>query len=255
MVLLNYANNNFLRAQKRNTRSGWKVAGFDAVISRGPEDIDAKFWKENEQILSQEKGGGLWLWKPYWILRTLSEMADGEWLFYCDAGAYFIQPIAPLVAHLSQHPQDVYPFELYGLTEAVWTKPEVLEAIAPHKPDIWQSSQRLGGFHLWKATDRSRSFAKDWLELTRQPKLLTDGTESSAAIANGFKEHRHDQSIFSVLSKVHGYRSFRDPSQYGNRVPGFDGQNPYPQTIQLTRDQDLPPLQELRRSLSRLLRK
>ena len=32
----------------------------------------------------------------------------------------------------------------------------------------------------------------------------------------GFIENRHDQTIWSLLTKKHGILSFRDPSQYGD---------------------------------------
>jgi hypothetical protein len=44
-------------------------------------------------------------------------------------------------------------------------------------------------------------------------------------------EHRHDQSVFSVLSKKHGLPVFRDPSQFGNGVLDDFPNSTYPQLI------------------------
>src|SRR5262245_10922235 len=85
-VLLNYANERFAQVQRRNCETGLAVGGFDRVQAYGPADIDPEFAAKNRHILSQPRGNGYWLWKPYFIARTLESLEHGDWLFYCDAG-------------------------------------------------------------------------------------------------------------------------------------------------------------------------
>jgi len=40
----------------------------DEYYNYGPNDIDNEFKKKNIEILSQKRGNGYWLWKPYFIL-------------------------------------------------------------------------------------------------------------------------------------------------------------------------------------------
>ena len=97
IVLVNYANKLFSRAQKKNAESGLNIGGFDQIISYSPTDIDQDFYIKNRKILNQKKGNGYWIWKPYFIKKTLEKLNYGDYLFYCDSGSYFIDSIRNLI--------------------------------------------------------------------------------------------------------------------------------------------------------------
>ena len=72
--------------------------GFDRSKVHDMSSISAGFKRNHSKILTQARGGGYWLWKPYIILKTLVEdMVDGELLMYQDAGAYIIHDAGPLL--------------------------------------------------------------------------------------------------------------------------------------------------------------
>jgi hypothetical protein len=234
-VLVNYANERFARQQRRNCETGLAVAGFDRVCSFGPADIDADFAAKNRCILSQPRGNGYWLWKPYFVVRTLESLTAGDWLFYCDAGAHFVAPIEPLIEVSLRDAQDVIPFEL-PFYEEHWTKRDTLVRLDCDRPEFRRSRQRLASFHLWRCSPAALRLAHEWLELAQDEQLLTD-RPNQCGLPNhpGFQDHRHDQSIFSLLTKKHGLRGYRNPSQNGNhsieRYPG----STYGQLIEHTR--------------------
>ena len=70
--------------------------GADQVISYGPNDVEKSFVQKNTKILSNPRGGGLWLWKPHLILKALLESNEGDAVLYCDAGMYPISDLTPL---------------------------------------------------------------------------------------------------------------------------------------------------------------
>ncbi|PPK85876.1 hypothetical protein CLV84_2783 [Neolewinella xylanilytica] len=251
-VLLNYADHHFRRAQQRNTKSARRVGGFDEVRSYCPQDIDPTFRRAHEGILNQEKGAGYWLWKPYFIVRTLNDLPDGTWLFYCDAGAHFVKPVDLLIRALHPFDQDVFPFSLHNHPELHWTRPEVFWELAPGRYDLQLTEQRIATCHLWRNGPEAKNFAASWLEYASRPELLLDPSEPDT-IGNGFLAHRHDQSIFSVLSKLHNQRAFRDPSQFGNGRIGSSPNSPYPQIIELTRRRDVSLAGRIKRFLKSFL--
>ncbi|MCB0292849.1 MAG: hypothetical protein KDH97_21525, partial [Calditrichaeota bacterium] len=73
-VLINFANGFFAKSQQLNTRTALAVGGFDKAISYTPKDIDRVFYRDNRRILSRVKGAGYWLWKPYFICKTLKTL-------------------------------------------------------------------------------------------------------------------------------------------------------------------------------------
>ena len=89
IIAINYADDNFTDAQKLNTWTAKHLGRASRVIEYGPKDMDEVFWESNKDILSRSRGGGYWLWKPYFIARTLRLLQEGDYLVYCDAGIYY----------------------------------------------------------------------------------------------------------------------------------------------------------------------
>ena len=66
------------------------------------------------------------------------------------------------------------------------------------------------------------SFFEKFLRLATTPDYLTD-IYSNINQDTGFIQHRHDQSIFSLLYKKNGYKAFKDPSQLGKFPRSYAG--------------------------------
>ena len=71
IVAINYADLKFKKAQKFNKATAIHKGKVDEVVSYSPQDIDTLFHDKNSSILKQKRGNGYWLWKPYFIERTL----------------------------------------------------------------------------------------------------------------------------------------------------------------------------------------
>ncbi len=249
-LLINYANNIFRKSQKLNSSTALKAGLFDEVISYSPNDMESDFFKKNIKILSQERGNGYWLWKPYFIKKSLDILSLGDYLFYCDSGAYFIRPITPLIEISSETGQDLIVFDLQHM-ERDWTKRDAFVLMDCDSPKYSDSRQRLGSFSLWKKSDFTVDFISEFLCFAQDERLITD-MENQCGYSNypGFKEHRHDQSIFSLLTKKYNLSIYRDPSQFGNNLKHYYTNSKYEQLIEHTRKRTVPfP----RRNISKIL--
>lgn len=234
-VLINYANHKFKKEQKKNSLSGKKTGGFTKVVSYGPEDIDKSFYLKNKKILSEERGGGYWLWKPYFIQKQLRELNIGDYLFYCDSGSYFIRNIEGLIKSLESANQDIMPFDTTH-KERTWTKKDAFLLLECDKPEFAESNQRRASFLLLKKSQASIEFIDEWLSLAQDERLITDidntlGSDNYA----GFEEHRHDQSIFSLLTKKKKFQVFRNPARSKNSLITQYPNSDYKQIIEHTR--------------------
>ncbi|MGL5152007.1 MAG: hypothetical protein ACRC7N_15720 [Clostridium sp.] len=212
IIAINYADDNFREAQKFNTMTAYKYGQVDKVIEYSPKDIDEEFYKRNIDILSQKRGGGYWLWKPYIILKTMKEMYDGDYLFYCDSGAAYINKVNFLVNSLEKSKQDIMVFEL-PLVEKQWTQKVTLNTMECEKSEYTNTNQRLATYLMLKVNSNSKNIMESYLELCRNKEILIDNNSEESELIS----HRHDQSILSLLSKREGLEPFRDPSQYGIR--------------------------------------
>ncbi len=240
-LLLNFADANFRSSQKKNTETGLAIGGFDLALAYSPKDIDSVFAANNQWMLSQSRGAGYWLWKPYFILRTLISMNDGDVLFYADAGSYFVHSTDPLIRTAEQSGQDVLFFENPHL-EKHWTKRDALILMGCDQPRYRDSRQRGGGFSLWRKSEFALLFANQYLHYCRDPRIATDiPNQLGFPNHDGFRENRHDQSVASLLCKKHHVPAFRFLDQRGNQCRDRYANSPYPQIVELTRKRDPAP--------------
>ncbi len=75
-------------------KSALETGKVDYFYAYGPKDIDIEFKLSNNDILSRNRGNGYWLWKPYFILKTLKEkLREGDYLIYTDATILYLSLI------------------------------------------------------------------------------------------------------------------------------------------------------------------
>ncbi|HPY67318.1 MAG TPA: hypothetical protein PLP03_04050 [Bacteroidales bacterium] len=226
-VLVNFSTPKFRINQVFNSLTGIFYGRFNKVKAYTEKDIDKEFYRKNFEILNEKRGGGYWLWKPYFILKTLKDLKPGDFLFYCDSACFFVNKIDFLISSLLESNQDVMVYCL-PLLESQWTKPSIKEHLYYLDESFFETNQRLASFILFQKTDHSISFVEEWLELCKDPILLTDiNVEKDRKRNLSFIDHRHDQSLFSLLSKKYGYSPFRDPSQFGENIQLFVGEKRY----------------------------
>lgn len=129
VTVINFCDENFQQTRSLCSKSAIEKGKATRVIEYSPKMIDEIFKRQNHDILSQTRGAGLWIWKPYFIKKTLEEMREGEYLFYTDAGVIFIKPIQYILDFIKTFNQDIIPFEL-PLLESEWSKKETAYAVA-----------------------------------------------------------------------------------------------------------------------------
>lgn len=221
-ILINYADTKYKTARKWNSRTGKWFGKFEKIFEFTPKDIDADFRNEYTKILSNPRGNGLWLWKPYFINKIINESKNGDFIFYIDSGAFFIRDPRVLLNYMD----DKNPIFVCDqpLLESCWTKPEVFEAL-----DAWKfanKNQILAGMQIILVNDYTREFYAKWLSLCCKYELISPaglGKYDKAKYNYGtcFVSHREDQSIFSILCHINGIEPHRDISQRGYDPKSF----------------------------------
>lgn len=215
-ILINYSDKAFESKQKWNSFSGKVFGSFDDVIEFGPDDLDEHFLRKNNHILKHSRGGGYWMWKPYIVLKTLEKVNEGDLIFYCDSGVVFIKSIDPLCAILQESNKDILTFQL-PLIEKQWTKRDAFVLLNCDTPEFTDTPQVLGGYFLVKKNNKSVEFFKKFLSFAEDERILTDiSNKLGKTNYLEFIDHRHDQSLLSLLSKnSDDVLIYSDPSDYG----------------------------------------
>lgn len=211
-ILINYADESYRQYQGFNSKTGLAAGGFDRVIEYSPKDIDQDFFREHSNILRMTRGAGLWLWKPYIILKALRECNDGDYIFYADSGSYFVNTIDHLIECIEKDGTGIMTFDT-PLLNIQFADARFIKQLGPGLEEWLYSTQVMGGFILLKNSPSTRAFVEEFLTLCSQEKLLiadTDRVQHEHYIA-----HREDQTILSYLIWRKGLPTYRDPTQYG----------------------------------------
>lgn len=203
---LTFGNKNFNKQLERLKKESESVGWFDGTIIETPETIQSFYKKHRFFIDANERGYGYWIWKPYVILRQLREMEDGDMLFYTDAGATILphrkKRFDEYVQLLNQSEKPIITFCVPGYTERNLQKPASLRKFKrnglslEHDEAFLESGQIESGVFLCKKNKFTVDFVQSWLD-----NLL----ENDYELAHDFdcKEYRHDQSVLSILCKIH----------------------------------------------------
>jgi hypothetical protein len=156
-------------------------------------------------IAANPRGYGLWIWKPLIIAKRLGEIPDGDGLLYVDAGCHLNSAGKSILLsyfhEMNELERFLLCFELPNI-EKFWSKPELASLLTPYvKQNYFDSPQRAAGVVAIRNGKAARTFVRLWRDLLLEnPSMLQDPGPDSE-LPGGFRHHRHDQSVFSLLSK------------------------------------------------------
>lgn len=218
-IFITYSDENFIKQKKVACFMAKRFGKFDKILSFSPEDIENSFFEKNRKILEQKRGAGYWLWKSYFMSKILKEVNEGDYIFYSDAGAAFLQPVDILISELEKNNQDIMGFEINTI-EKQWTKKELFRNLKLEEDKYKETNQIMGTLFLVKKTKFSIKFFEEYLEYAQNSINITDEFEEGVIQDEKFIEHRHDQSIFSLLYKKYNLTPFKDPTQWGEFPEG-----------------------------------
>jgi hypothetical protein len=237
---ITFANEYYLTQAQRLTKSASNFGLKTKVY--GPEHV-ISLAQELSWLRNNIRGYGYWVWKPFIILDALSKLEENEVLLYTDASVVMIDDPRRLLITLEK--QDIGCFSLYGFKEVDWSKKVAIDSVgvSPNGTDPWQ---RSATFMVVRKNDKSIGFFQDLLDLCKKKELIDNTMLSNHGT---FKSHRNDQSLFSLLSKAQSLEAYRDPSQFGNHVLDEFKNSTYPQIFDLIRDNDLPLIERVKKSV------
>ena len=163
-------------------------------------DID--FWSQHSNFIeNNHRGYGYWLWKSYIIKKTMEQMQDGDILLYLDCGCEIDKnKKEEIIKHLELVKKETMIVTHIGYDEKGWTKMDLIKKLNMFYNRYLDGYQYQTGAILFCVCAKTRNLVNDWYELSCDYHNIDD-TPSITPNLSGFIEHRHDQSIFSLLIK------------------------------------------------------
>ena len=179
-------------SQAKNT--GW----FASVRGMYTGDLSHEFLQKHSHMMGG-RGYGFWIWKPQVILQALSNLAENDVLVYADSGCSInkrgISRFNEYIQY-ANHPSGVVCFQMPIYPEFHWTKEEVFAEMGR---EHYSSPQICATYIIIRKCDASLKILQEWSRLTQRYDLINDTQMLPRNL--GFRDHRHDQSIWSILNK------------------------------------------------------
>lgn len=186
---------------------------FDKIILYNPNDLDNDFKIKYNNILSQSKGYGYWLWKPYLIQKTLNNFDKNDFIFYSDALTIF-ENFPENLCEICENNNGILCGSQIHL-EKFFTKRDVFVNLGCDE-DKYYNNQQISASHiLLQNTEFVKNIISIWFDYCKNKQLLTD---TISLYPEKFKNsHRHDQSILSVLLEKNKIIKQKCFCQYGEQ--------------------------------------
>lgn len=204
---ISYGNEKFKESRERIEKEAKDTGWFSNVKIYTPENIGNSFVKEHAEFLNNNaRGGGYWIWKPYIIREQLKIMNQGDFLVYLDSGSTINNQGKTRLNYylnvLNDSKSGVLGFQM-NYIEKCWTKMDLAKYLGiMNNSSIMDSGQVMATAIIFQKNAKSIELVEKWYELTKvQNYHLLDDSPSILANDKCFEEHRHDQSIFSLLIK------------------------------------------------------
>lgn len=178
------------------------------------------------EIMGQRRGAGYWLWKPAVILDALENVPDGTVVMYTDAGMQMVSDPRPMLAYASDFPMMIFehtfplPSGPVIYPNGLWTKRDCMVLLDADRPEVYRLQQAMAGIQIYRNCRQSREFVREVLHSAADPRVITDmpNTQGRENL-QGFQEHRHDQSVLTIVAWRHKLPRFPDPTQLGHETP------------------------------------
>ena len=178
---------------------------FDKILIYNQYNLpkNEKFDSLLKNRLVKSRGFGYWCWKPFIILDTLENMNNDDILIYSDIGCHIDKNgLDCFYEYLDRVIDNKILFFNVGFLEKYYTKADLFSFFEKlDDKSFTDTSQRAATVLLFQKNQFTLNFVKEWLDVFYQDFTLADDTPSKIPNFDGFREHRHDQSIFSILSK------------------------------------------------------
>lgn len=219
VTLLTFGSEDYFHSMARLRREAESFQLFDRIVTATPQSLGVSFWERHgDFVRSHPRGYGYWLWKSYLTWQTLQEMKEGEILFYVDSGCVLnLGGRARFLTYLEKvrsAPSGILSLQMPHI-EKHWTKRDLFERLQCNRPEITDSGQYVGGIFWLRCCERVKAVAKFWHELCQEANYhFVDDSPSELPNDSGWRENRHDQSIFSVLRKLHGSEVIEDETWF-----------------------------------------
>lgn len=225
VVLISFAagDQKWYRSQSNLVESS-KNKSIDGYISYNELNLEKSYKEKYKNILNRShRGYGYWMWKSHILQTTFNNLNDNDIILYVDTGLSIIHKLDYLISKCIKN--DIVLFKNGDHLNKKWTKRDAFVIMNCDNEDYYNSEQIDASVQLYKKCEYTKKFLDEFVLYSENINVISDLPNITQKNLPDFFDHRHDQSILSLLAKKHNIELLPYPTQYGNDIVD----RPYPQ--------------------------
>jgi len=225
VYLTSFASSDLSRSAKRFREQAEKMKVYDEIFIFNEKNLDKDFSQYVMSLIKKGKkrGYGYWVWQSYFHKLVFSKMQQNEIYHWCDIGCHFningIKRLNEYIKIVANNKSGLLGFD-YSKPKldpkySNFTFPEYLENQYTKgdlikyfnlkcNDEIIRSPQVWGGSFFLRKSEISEKILKEHYNLSRNRFDLIDDDKNKfiQKSCEGYIEHRHPQSVLSILFKI-----------------------------------------------------
>ncbi len=228
--LLIFSSSNYNRNNKK-LFDGTYNKYFDNIIIYNENDLDIYISNIIKKIIYNygSCGYGFWIWKPYLILKELSKMKNNDILFYIDSH-FFINDesiIERIIKDLNKSKKPIFSGNNCTSDDYYWTTTKLVNKVEKYfnykfSEEELKKEHNDAGLLFIRKTKFVVTFFEQMLDfMLNNIEYISNEHNDDTDNNIGFKENRHDQSLFNLMIK---YYKINTPEyiKYGNFIAKWE---------------------------------
>ena len=223
ITLITYSKGKSYELSKNTLHSWRKIQTFSQILLIIHMKILIRVLLININMQCRNQDLLHFIWKVYLINKTLNASNKDDIVIYMDVGS----TLNPRGSQRFWEYIDILNSSKYGnlmfenpsvYIEKAWTTKRLFDYFEiDTDSEIANTPQLMGGHLLFKNNDHTKSYMKLYMDcLEYDQKLITDYYNSENN-HQGFIENRHDQSIWSLLTKSFGGNIIKNECDFRHR--------------------------------------
>jgi len=208
VYFLSFASDSFYNALNRIKDQAKSMNIFDEILCMTDKDLknDKEFWAKHGNFIEQNgRGYGYWLWKPYLNSKLFDRINDNDIVVYADSGCELnpkgMKRLHEYFDKVNKSNYGMLTFDMEHLKEKCWTKNDLIEFMDPNnKNNHKETGQYMATSFIYRKCDHVKKLFNEWYKLAQDYHNINNDPSKSKN-DDCFGEHRHDQSLFSLLRK------------------------------------------------------
>lgn len=216
-IVCTFANYPLSNGFERYREEAENMKAFDEIYTYDENDLDPDFRRKYGRFLyPYSRGYGYWSWKPVIVKKTFDRMQEGDILLYTDLGCFFNlegkRRLSEYYDIVNQSETGILGFRPQTISkdsrtelkfyEYEYTKGDIFDYFGVRNDKDYTDTIQFEATVIFiKKNSITEAFINEWTKVINNHfDLITDKPSKSPNL-KGFKDNRHDQSIYSILAK------------------------------------------------------